>query len=278
MPGIFGAVGCSPTFYEALEQEFSSTLDDCQTVRLAEGILGGHALRSKFAVHEMAEDRHVAVDGEGTLYRDVELFIHRASPTLFRVHAGRLELNSACKGNVALIDARSGTCYLAAEWTGTFPLYYIQRDGAFVFSSHLRPLARVFNAMPDSVGIVEFLGRGYMLSGRTYYQGIRRILPGQAITYEALHQRLCVYEMSSAWVGTERSGLDVVEHAADAARKKDCCCRRCVAGKTVHACAPSEKCSADCIRVPESPRIKKTLVSVRDVLGELNISRRIDKC
>jgi Asparagine synthase len=217
MPGIFGGVGCSSTLYEALRREFSSPWTDCECVHLAGGILGGHAFGSSMAVYATDTDLHFAVDGEASLYRKAHAFIQRGEPTLFQMSSGKLELTSACKGNVAAVDTASRTWYLAAEWTGTFPLYYTDRSDAFVFSSRLRPLARVMGAAYDPIGITEFLLKGYILAGRTHYRGIRRLLPGQVVTYEPDHQRLRVCETSSLWVGAESYGPDDTRFASEAA-------------------------------------------------------------
>jgi hypothetical protein len=217
MPGIFGGIGCSPALYEALRREFSSPWTDGECVHLAGGLLGGHALGSNRAVYAMTPDLHFAVDGEASLYRNAEAFIQHGKPTLFQMTSGKVELTRACKGNVAVVDTASRTWSLAAEWTGTFPLYYTDRSDAFVFSSRLRPLARVVGAAYDPMGITEFLLRNYILAGRTHYRGIRRLLPGQVVTYEPDRQRLRVCETSSLWVGAESYRLDGTRFASEAA-------------------------------------------------------------
>jgi hypothetical protein len=216
MPGIFGGVGCSPALCEALRRECSSPWTDGEGVHLAGGLLGGHAFGTNRAVYAMTPDLHFAVDGEASLYRNAETFIQQGNPTLFQMSAGKAELTRACQGNVAVVDTASRTWSLAAEWTGTFPLYYTDRSDAFVFSSRLRPLARVVGAAYDPMGITEFLLKRYILAGRTHYRGIRRLLPGQVVTYEPDHQRLRVCEMSSLWVGAESDGLDGTRFASEA--------------------------------------------------------------
>jgi hypothetical protein len=215
MPGIFGGVGGSPALYDALRREFTSPWRDCQSVDIAGGILGGHAFGAKSAVHAARNDIHFAVDGEASLYHTAKASAERENSDLFQISHEKLELTSACKGNVAVVDSASRVWYLTAEWTGTFPLYYMHRDGAFIFSSRLHPLAHVMGAVPDPLGIFEFLRRGYILAGRTHYRDIHRLLPGQVITYEPHRQRLQVHETSSLWVGTANYGAKDINFIAE---------------------------------------------------------------
>jgi len=217
MPGIFGGIGGSPALYEALRREFASPWRECQSVDIAGGTLGGHAFEGRSAVHAAGNNIFFAVDGEASLYHTAQASSERERSDLFQVSHEKLELTSACKGNVAVVDSASRAWYLAAEWTGTFPLYYVHRDGAFVFSSRLRPLARVMGAAPDPLGILEFLHRSYILAGRTHYQDIHRLLPGQVITYEPHRQRLQVHETSSLWVGIANCGAKDINIIAEAA-------------------------------------------------------------
>ena len=114
------------------------------------------------------------------------------------------------------MSARSGTWHLATEWTGSFPLYYVVVDGGLLFSSRLRPLARIAGASLDLVGILEVLERYSTLAGRTHFEEIRRLLPGQILRYEPGSGRLSVRETSALWAGDRGEagdGGDAVEQA-----------------------------------------------------------------
>ncbi len=199
MPGIYGGVGLSPQQCEALRHEFAEAWTDCESVCLPGGILSGHAFGSRCALYTLSNGCHFAIDGEASLYRMAQAVTPAEISKLFRMSSGRLELTGACKGNVALVDMASGSWHLASEWAGTFPLYYFHRDNIFAFSSRLRPLARAFGAPHDPIGVLQFLLRGYTLAGRTHYQGIYRLMPGQVVSYNSFDRSLKVHETSRLW-------------------------------------------------------------------------------
>ena len=194
MPGLFGAIGCDPHLRESLQRQFSAPWGDCETVRLPNGIMGGHAFRQSRALHTLKDGTHIAVDGERSIY-EVETALFRFSPTL--------ELSTTCKGNVAI--ATNDLWYLATDWSGSFPLYYAQTPAGILFCSRLRPLAQILRPGIDIVGLRQFLHELYMLSGRTFYNGISRLMPGQVLTYDPSYNRSSIAETSKAWVGLELS-------------------------------------------------------------------------
>ena len=217
MPGIFGGVGCPPALYEALRADFAATYGKSEAVHTAGGMLGGHAFGSRSALHVAPGGGHFAVDGELSIYRLAEDFARGAAPAFYRWRAGELDLEPTCKGNVAAIDPRSGAWHLATEWTGSFPLYYCVVDGGLLFSSRLRPLARITGASVDLIGILEVLERYWTLEGRTHFKDVRRLLPGQVLRYEPAGGRLSVRETSGLWAsaspGETDGNRDVVEQA-----------------------------------------------------------------
>jgi hypothetical protein len=199
MPGIFGAVGYNSDLRESLRRRFETAWGTCDTLRLSNGILGGHAFNESRVLRELDDNTHFVMDGESSIYQ-VETALFRLSPTF--------ELFSACKGNVAI--AANDFWYLATDWAGGFPLYYSHTPQGFLFSSRLRPLAEILQSKMDIVGFRQFLHDGYMLSGRTFYKGISRLMPGQVVRYDPLSNRLNIAETSKAWVGVERSSLSVI--------------------------------------------------------------------
>ena len=104
----------------------------------------------------------------------------------------------SCKGNVAIVDQDNQILHLATELTGNFPLYFTEVDGGLLFSSFLRPLAKVVEARTDPIGIIEFLRDTVNYDGRTCYQGIRRLMAGQHLVFESNSKRLQVNETSKA--------------------------------------------------------------------------------
>ena len=101
-------------------------------------------------------------------------------------------------GNVVRIRA-DGSVVLRSDLAGLFPLYYSASEEGIVFSSLLRPLARVLAASSDSIGIAQFLRYAFTFGGRTIFKGIGRLAPGEVATWSprgGLERR----DGSNAWV------------------------------------------------------------------------------
>lgn len=154
------------------------------------GIVGGHAFGQRRSVHVLEDGTHLAVDGERSIY---------SISTSQLQYSRALELTKNFKGNVAI--ATNDLWHLASDWSGGFPLYYAHTEEGFLFCSRLRPLAAVLSPEIDIVGLRQFLHAYYMLSGRTFYKGISRLLPGQVLTYNHERNRVSITETSQAWVG-----------------------------------------------------------------------------
>ena len=214
MPGIFGGVGGDPSLYEILQSEFAKPWGGCESLALPNGMLGGHAFRPAQALYLTGTGVSFAVDGEASIYRAAPEFAFRRQPPLFHLAARELTLTATCKGNVVVVDPEDCLWYLAVEWTGSFPLYYAHLPSGLLFCNRLKPLARVLGASPDVIAIREFLHENYLLAGRSFFQGISRLLPGQILTYDPIRDHLHLRETSEAWVGLEDGSLADRTHAA----------------------------------------------------------------
>jgi hypothetical protein len=216
MPGIFGGVGCDPSLYEILQNEFAAPWGCCESIALPNGMLGGHAFRPAQALHLACNGVYFAVDGEASIYHAAPEFALHRQPTLFHISASELSLTATCKGNVVVVDPEECLWYLAVEWTGSFPLYYSHLPSGLLFCSRLKPLARVLGASSDLIAIREFLHENYMLAGRSFFKGIYRLMPGQILTYDLIRDHIRLRETSEAWVGMEDEPLAHRKHAAKA--------------------------------------------------------------
>jgi len=215
MPGIFGGVGGDPSLYEILQSEFAKPWGGCESIALPNGRLGGHAFRPAQALHLAGDGVSFAIDGEASIYRAAPEFALRRQPTLFHLAARELTLTATCKGNVVVVDPEEGLWYLAVEWTGSFPLYYAHLPSGLLFCNRLKPLARVLGASPDVIAIREFLHELYMLAGRSFFNGIHRLMPGQSLTYDHIRNHIHLRETSEVWVGVEDGSLPPLTHAAN---------------------------------------------------------------
>jgi asparagine synthetase B (glutamine-hydrolysing) len=203
VPGIFGGIGCDGALYSALEREFSAIWGACDVCSAPGAWLGGHAFRPAVAVHDRADGCRFAVDGEHALYRLAVPNTALEPLDLFRVlPSGQIETNFTCTGNLAVLEPEARTLHLAVDWTGTFPLYYCRLETGLLFASHLRPLARAIGARKNVIGILEFLRHGYTVAGKTAFREIHRLMPGQALRFDAAG-RLQIEERSRAWAGVD---------------------------------------------------------------------------
>lgn len=210
MPGIAGAVGTAPDVMRrlilAFRQPWASVLEE-QGAGFA---LAAHAHRGQ-PLFTTAGGGKCAVDGEWSIYEKAGDPAQRAR--LFELDDAVLRVSAACRGNVALVIPDTGAVHLATEWTGTFPLYFAVVGDGFLFSSHLRPLRAALGGDLDSQAVLEFLREGHMTAGRTMVNGIRRLLPGQAVTFR--NGRVQLHELSRAWTGpSEAVSAETLERRA----------------------------------------------------------------
>lgn len=205
MPGMFGAVGPVSGLQECLRDKFMAPWGCCESVSVPGGIIGGHAFGQKRAVFRLEGNTVFAVDGELSVYTAAHKHTV-GKDTIFNATDDQIRLTQECKGNVALADCKSRRWYLASELSGTFPLYYAQTNRGLLFCSRMRPLASVIQAPMDPVGVVEFLTKGYTLAGRTLFDGIRRLLPGQVLSYSPDQDQLRIAETSRLWTNGHADG------------------------------------------------------------------------
>lgn len=210
MPGIFGGVGVSPGAGTALSEAFLNRWPDTRVERYGSAVLGGHAFGGASAIHAVEPGRLVALDGEWSLYREVPDRLERDPDRFLDTVDDALGPDVMSAGNLVVVAPRDERVRIAVDPTATFPLYYTEHEGGLLFSSLLRPLARVVSAELDDLAILEFLRQAYTVGGKTVFEGIRRFLPGQALVYSP-GDSVAPVERSRAWTG--RSDLDADEAA-----------------------------------------------------------------
>src|ERR1043166_2483433 len=85
---------------------------------------------------------------------------------------------------LAIFDRRKGLLHLARDPLGEKPLFIAQRPQCFAFASSLLPLAALpwVDQTIDPRALDQYLALHYVPGDATILKGIRRILPGEAIT------------------------------------------------------------------------------------------------
>lgn len=202
MPGLFGTVGCPRPDFETLGEHFRDAWDDsnCESWFMEGCGLGGHALGNGRAVHDLP-GLCVAVDGAAGVYETARRWRENDGEPIFTLTGGILALHPRFVGNVAALEAESGTLHLASGWAGAFPLFYTSWKGGLVFASLVRPLARLTRADIDVLGLLQFLRQGYVFGNRTPFRDIYRLRPGEVTRFERTERPLARWDRSRLWVG-----------------------------------------------------------------------------
>lgn len=201
MPGLFGGIRCKQEYYEELKERFEAIWGECDTFLTSKFSLGGHTHTDISSLYRNKEGMYFVVDGESSIYKSASQFVLNGETPIFELRDERFQPTVHCKGNVAIFDQNNDSLYLLTDWTGTFPLYYVKVEHGLLFSSLIKPLAKIIEANPDPIGIIQFMKYAYILNGRTHFKEISALLPGQALLYEARRNRLILYETSRAWTG-----------------------------------------------------------------------------
>ncbi len=88
----------------------------------------------------------------------------------------------------ALLDLPSKTIFLARDRLGKKPLYYAQfPDGTLLFASEIKALLKsglIDQEKIDPVALVQFWTYGYAAGERTFFQQIKRLLPGHYAVWQ----------------------------------------------------------------------------------------------
>jgi hypothetical protein len=212
MPGMWGAVGYSPLLCAVLRAKFEEPWVACDATTVAGGMLGGHAFPPYSSLHVQPDGAAFAVDGEASAYSVLEKRTGQSN-AIWELDSGQLSLSAKFKGNLALADSHSRLWFLATEWSGIFPLYYLVTDTGLAFCSRQRPIAEVFGLALDPLGLLEFLRYGYTLAGRTMFRDLRRLLPGQVLTCDPLTKKVDLRDTSEAWASEPAPRLRLDEVA-----------------------------------------------------------------
>jgi hypothetical protein len=220
VPGIFGSIAAAPHAAALLALEFRKTWPGAEFIEKGSCRLGSHAFVPHQALFSARNGMLIGVDGEWALYRDAAACLPD-HPELLDRQCDEPE-RSASVGTVCVLDPREERLRIATDATGTFPLYYTRLAGGLLFSSLIRPLATAIGARRDSLAALEFLRQGYIVGPKTLFEGVFRLLPGQAIV--ATRDEFTVLERSMAWAEEPFAPRDGAEHLAwdrlvDAARR-----------------------------------------------------------
>jgi asparagine synthase (glutamine-hydrolysing) len=86
----------------------------------------------------------------------------------------------------ALYDKNKKTLILARDRLGIKPLYYSRSDSGFTFASEIKALLPLLDQKPgiDPAGLVGYLQNQFSSGTTTIFEGIGRVMPGEALFIE----------------------------------------------------------------------------------------------
>lgn len=184
MPGFFGGYSPDAEPLQVLSDEFSAAWPGVDRSVRDHWILGAHAFGSQrglltsgsrlVAVYGPAHSRDVAASISSDAYR-----------TEGPGNAVGPELVGLGIGSAALLAPEEDRLLLWTDVSGAFPLYYWILDDGILFSTHLRPLARATGSRADLTSVTSFLHYGYTIGRRTFFDGVRRLRPGEVLDFRS---------------------------------------------------------------------------------------------
>lgn len=215
MLGFFGAISDSDDQRDRLSSDFVTACPTTIVQRGSSYSAGVHALAGRGGAITAHGDALVLVSGEHGAQAAAR---SAAGATARRCDPASIcdAVTGAAAASIGILQPKARTCILAADWSGSFPLYYCQTPHGLLFSTLLRPLASAVGASPDFAAISQFLRNGYIVGGRTHFVGVRRLMAGQMLRYTGSDGRLDVHETSRAWADTTMLSPDAVADALGA--------------------------------------------------------------
>lgn len=168
------------------------------------GVGLGHARLSIIDLSDSGHQPMVSHDGKcalvynGEIYNYLELkrcleekghhfFGHSDTETVLNAYL-EWGVNAFCKFEgmfaMALWDDRAKELYLARDRFGIKPLYYLKHESVIVFGSEVKSLlasGRVKKELNWSA-LHEYLHYGVALGGSSFFDGVRKLLPGTCLT------------------------------------------------------------------------------------------------
>jgi asparagine synthase (glutamine-hydrolysing) len=115
----------------------------------------------------------------------------------------------------AIWDARKQSLFLARDRLGIKPLYYAISDSQLLFGSEVKAILAEGSVKPsfNRAVLPEFLASRYVTGSDTFFNGVRKLLPGHTLSWTANSgfRKRRYWNLSAAPSGPELSRADYVE-------------------------------------------------------------------
>lgn len=181
---------------------------------LKQGVWFGHKRLSIVELSTFGHQPMLSVDGSVAIVFNGEIYNHKSvraelealghcfrgnSDSEVIVEAYRswgLDCLDKFNGTFALAihDHKSKKVHFARDRAGEKPLFYMQQQGAFFFSSELTALMEIAgcNRHIDPQGLVSYLTLGYTLGEKTLVKQAKILLPGHWATFDLVSRALSI--------------------------------------------------------------------------------------
>ena len=95
----------------------------------------------------------------------------------------------------AILDIPADTIFLVRDRFGVKPLYYVHRDGAFLFASEIKPLllSGLVSTSLSEEALAFYLRYQFVPGSQTILKDVRKLLPAQILEYRNRRIRTCIY-------------------------------------------------------------------------------------
>lgn len=86
---------------------------------------------------------------------------------------------------ICLVDTRTGEAHLVRDRVGIKPLYFGERDKRFYFGSEIKAILAGMESRPpvNDMALFHYLTLRYVPGPETIWKGIRKLNPGESLTY-----------------------------------------------------------------------------------------------
>ncbi|MDN3408131.1 MULTISPECIES: asparagine synthase (glutamine-hydrolyzing) [unclassified Pseudoalteromonas] len=114
----------------------------------------------------------------------------------------------------AIYDKQDKSCFLARDRAGVKPLYYAICGDAFYFFSEPKQviLSKIIKAVPNKQAINDYLALQFSLTENTFFDGIKKLMPGNAIKFSNNHAEIYEYwSLDNVCVNNEESKRDALQ-------------------------------------------------------------------
>lgn len=178
MPGIIGLFTENRKKIERLKNIVSSSTPIPFTSHeIGNGVVFSHSFSRGEAIE--TEDYYLAGDGQHQLYSQLQQHHKNIIAALKGDNSSPL-LNM---GNTCAYFKGENQSIISTDLLASIPLYYYTDAEVFLYSSHIKLIHRFINKPFSTKFLLQFLRNGYIAVGHTVFEDIKKLKPGEKISY-----------------------------------------------------------------------------------------------